>query len=650
LHAAADAVNGALVAHHARLRDGLGQHVDVSVQQSVTQTTLSSIVASALGHENFSFGAFSKQPETKKTLDLSGSGARTRRSKWRIVDGLVEMHLGMGPASGGKTNNFFAWMREEGMLPEKLQSWDWITIPKAITDGLITEEDMEEAREATAAFLSTRRKAEIIGEAMRRKILLAPIYTMEDLVNSPHHRARGFFQTVNDRGHERILPGDFALGIAEGFTPLAQAPALGQDNDILTGLAACPWPAPAVSRPVTAPFDGLKVVDLAWVVAGPAIGRVLADYGATVIRIESAKRVDTARLMGPFPDGKLDREHSALYETYNAGKLGLELDLAQEEAQAIVRDLVTWADVLVESFAPGQMQRWGLGYETLRAINPHLVMLSTSLMGQSGPYVAFAGFGNIGAAVSGFQNIVGWPDALPIGPFGPYTDFVGPRFALAALLAALDHRGDKGQGCWIDVSQAEAGMQFLAPAIADFAATGRITSAMGNRDPQMAPHGVFPALGEDRWIALAVRDDAEWSLLARTVGGEAKLPDFVTLAGRKAGEDQLEAIIGAWTAGQSPEALEAALQGLGIPAHVVANSTDMMSDAQLASRGHFVWLKHERGGKSLIEASRFMLSATPAAYRRTAPAYGRDNEYVLRQILGHDDERISRLRATNVLS
>jgi crotonobetainyl-CoA:carnitine CoA-transferase CaiB-like acyl-CoA transferase len=623
--------------------------VDISVQQSVTQATLAATIASAVGHDHFSFGV----PSSKTSLDLSGSGSRTRRSKWRLKDGLVEMHLGLGPASGGKTNNFFAWMRDEGHLPERMWRWDWVALPAAIKGGEVSEEDLEDARVATAAFFATKQKSEIVDQAMRRKILMAPICTVEDLIESPHHRLRGFFQTVQDGDDVIVLPGDFAKGLDGGFAPLAPAPTTAPvatgEGGLRLAPSDAPAPAPTPKAGGPAPFDGLKVLDLAWVVAGPAVGRVLADYGARVVRVESSKRVDTARLMGPFPGGGFDRERSACFETYNAGKLGLALDLGQETAREVVRDLVRWADVVVESFAPGQMERWGLGYEALRTIKPDLILLSTSLMGQSGPYAAFAGFGNIGAAMAGFQSLVGWPDAPPIGPFGPYTDYVGPRFGLAALLAALHRRAQTGHGAWLDVSQAEAGMQFLAPEIAEFSATGLVATALGNRDRHMSPHGVFPCAGEDRWIAIAVRDDDDWRILAGLIGGEAADLRFATLEARRREEAALEALLSAWTGSRPVEALEAELQAAGIAAHRASTSEDMVADPQLIHRGHYVHMAHEQGGESVIEASRFALSDTPAIYRRTAPSFGRDTLSVLRDILGYGSAQIERLEAAGVL-
>lgn len=400
---------------------------------------------------------------------------------------------------------------------------------------------------------------------------------------------------------------------------------------------------------MAAALEGLKVVDLAWVVAGPAIGRALADYGATVVRVESSVRIETARFMGPFPGGKPDPQRSALFDTYNTGKLGLALDLGREEARAVVMDLVRWADVLIESFAPGQMARWGLGPDTLREANRGLVGVSTSLMGLSGPYASFAGYGNVGAAVAGFQGLAGQPDALPLGPYGPYTDFIGPRFGLVALLAALDHRSRTGEGCWLDVSQAEAGMQFLGPQIADCAETGHVPAVAGNRDPQFAPHGVFRCAGDDAWVAVAVRDDAEWTRLATLLPAEARAEDLRTLADRKAREDQVEDLVAQWCGQLTAAEAEETLQALGIPAHGVSSSADMIADVQLAARGHFVRLPHPLGGESVVDASRFRLSETPAAYARPAPHFGRDARHVLVDLLGYDAGRFTRLEEAGVL-
>ncbi len=661
-HAAMDAVGGALVAHIARQASGRGQRVETAVQRSATQCTLSASLAPPIGHADYSIRPQYKGTKTK-SVDMSGSGARTQRSKWPSRDGLLELHLAIGPAAGRFTNNFFAVMRERGALSEEFAGWDWMSIHHRIMADEVTQEAMEAMRAEVGAFLLNIGHEEAVELAISRKLLLAPVTTVADLAASRHLAARGFFRTATDAGGRSLaLPGPFARTAAAGFADIPAAPALDGDGAAVRRdwLAEAPAgtapPRPAAVAPApAAPLAGLKVLDLAWVVAGPMIGRNLADFGATVVRMETAKRVDTARNMGPFPGGTFEPARSALFDNCNTGKLGLSLDLGRPEARAVVRDLAAWADVVVESFAPGQMDRWEIGYDVLRAGNPDLVMLSTSLMGHDGPWSALAGYGNIGAAMAGFQGLVGALDDLPIGPFGPYTDYIAPRFGLVVLLAALDARRRTGRGCRLDMSQSEAGMQFLASAFADFSATGRIARANANRDPDMAPHGVFPCLpdanGNPRWLALAVRDDAEWQRLAQAMGGAALAGDarFAALPDRQAHAAALEALVAGWTRDQEALALQDRLQALGLAAHIAANSEDLWADPQLQHLGHFVHQAHPLGPMT-VEACRIALSATPAAPARPAPTVGGDNVQVLRGILGYDEARIAELAAAGALT
>jgi crotonobetainyl-CoA:carnitine CoA-transferase CaiB-like acyl-CoA transferase len=385
-------------------------------------------------------------------------------------------------------------------------------------------------------------------------------------------------------------------------------------------------------------LDGIRVLDLTWVVAGPAVGRALADYGAEVIRVETRTRPDTARLIGPFHDGVPTVESSVLYGDVNAGKLGVTLDLKLEEAREVVRDLVRRSDVVLESFSPGVMDAWGLGYESLRALNEGVIMLSASLMGQTGPLGRFAGYGNIGAAMSGFQSLVGWPDRVPFGPYGPYSDYVAPRFALVILLAALD----RGEGCHIDLAQAEAAAHFLAPQLVEYRATGRVAERMGNRDREMAPHGVYPS-ADGRWVAIAARDDADWRALAERIGVADER--FATTAARLAHADELDELIAAWTATRAAAEVEQLLQADGVPAHVALDSETALADEQFVARGHFV----ELDAKTVVQGTRYRLSQTPAVVDRAAPTFGRDNDHVLRDLLGYDDARIASLEESGAL-
>lgn len=399
---------------------------------------------------------------------------------------------------------------------------------------------------------------------------------------------------------------------------------------------------------------GLKVLDLSWVVAGPLIGRSLADFGAEVVRVESSVRIETARLMQPFHGGVQDKEGSALFGNCNAGKLGLTLDLKAAEGQQVVRDLVAWADVVVESFSPGQLRKWGLDYDTLSADRPDLVMLSTSIAGQHGPWSTLAGFGNVGSSLSGFQHLVGHEDRLPMGTFGPYTDYVGPRLALVTLLAALEHRRRTGEGAYIDVAQVEAGIFFLSPQAAHHSYDGTIAVRHGNHDLQFSPHGVFPCLpvaGKDRFVAVAVRDAEEWVALAEAIGRPdlRDRADLATVEGRRAAEDEIERAVAAWTATRDGTEVEQRLQAAGVPSHLAVTSDDYPHDPQLAHRGHLVELPHPLHGTTHVEAPRYLLSETPGRPRHAAPTLGQHNEEVLARILRYDDERIAALRERGVL-
>lgn len=399
------------------------------------------------------------------------------------------------------------------------------------------------------------------------------------------------------------------------------------------------------------PLADIKVLDFMWVLAGPGITRAMADYGATVVRIESSNRIDPTRTVGPFKDDNAIVEGSALNSNNNAGKLTISLDLTKPEARAVVFDLVRWADVVCEAFSPKAMRGWGFDYESLRAIKPDLIMLSTCLMGQTGPLARFAGFGNLAAAMCGFYKLVGWPDRSPSGPFSAYTDYIAPRFGLVALMAALIHRRRTGEGQYIDQAQAESALHFLAEPILDAVASGRAYEPVENYDPNHAPHGVYPAAGEDRWIAIACRTEAQWRSLCAAMGRAALAADarFADQVARRENRAALDREVAEWTRGRDALETERVLQAAGVPAHTVQTPVDMRDDPQLAHRGHFVRVPHPAIGESWVENSRYRFSATPARVTAPGPTLGQHNELVLREILGYSDERIAALVANEVL-
>jgi crotonobetainyl-CoA:carnitine CoA-transferase CaiB-like acyl-CoA transferase len=636
LHAGADAAVAALIALHERERSGRGQWVDISAQASAAFCTLSANLAAG----------WNDRPTTRM-----GGGLRLGMFPLRLTypakDGYVNISFYFGSAVGPATRRLMEWIYEAGECDEALRDKDWIGLGALLMSGKEPFSEFIRAQETVAAFTSKRTKAELFAEARRRRVLLVPMSTVADLHHDPHLAAREYWRPPAPGLDGPRLPGPFAKFSGAPIVYRYPAPATpGQDNaSILAGLPAAE-PAPVSPGPARGPaLAGLKVIDLTWVMVGPSSMRVLADYGATVVKVESTTRVDTARTIAPFKDQQPGAERSAVYANYNAGKLGFTLNLATEEGRGVLKRLVAWADVIAEAFTPRVMRGWGLDYETLRAINPRLIYLSTSLGGATGPYSDVAGFGNLGAGLAGFTNLVGWPDRPPAGPAGAYTDYITPRFIVASILAAISHRDRTGEGQYIDISQAEASIHFLTPAVLDFDVNGHVLTPRGNRADDMAPHGVFRCKGEDRWVALAAATDAHWQALVDLVGPAAFPPGARDwdLAARQADETAIEAAIEAWTIARDPYEAEAALIAAGIPAHIVADHEDTFADPQLLHRGHFIRVPHAELGEVWLEGSRFQLSATPATVRSAGPVYGQHNDVVLRDILGLDDEAIAAL-------
>jgi crotonobetainyl-CoA:carnitine CoA-transferase CaiB-like acyl-CoA transferase len=334
----------------------------------------------------------------------------------------------------------------------------------------------------------------------------------------------------------------------------------------------------------------------------------------------------------------------------NAGKMGVALNLSKPEAREVVKDLARWADLVTESFTPGTMASLGLGYEQLSAINPSLVMLSSCVMGQTGPMAGFAGFGNLAAAVAGFFDITGWPDRAPAGPYLAYTDYTSAHLMVVTAMAALLHRRQTGTGQFVELSQSETALQFIAPALVASAATGTVFTRMGNDDLAMAPHGVYPAAGDDRWLALACPDDDRWPALCRLIDRPDLAADarLGTVAGRLRQRRLLDEAVSAWTSGRSPEEAAEACQAAGVAAYTVQTSADCLADPQLAHRGHVIELDHPQR-RSFVEATRARLSRTPGRPQGHAPLLGEHTFEVLSDVLGYDEDRIADLAAAEVL-
>ena len=385
--------------------------------------------------------------------------------------------------------------------------------------------------------------------------------------------------------------------------------------------------------------------------AGPVATRYLAEQGATVIKIESSRRPDFLRVLWMRPGDEHGLEGSPMFVMLNPGKQSIAIDMKRPEGVALAKRLVEWADVLCENFAPGPMERFGMSWNDLREINPRLVMASGCLFGQTGPHRSYPGFGAQGSALSGFNHLTGWPDRASSGPSGTITDSLAPRYVALAIVGALLEREQTGRGQYIDLSQVEAAAYSTSDVMLRYAANGEVVTRNGNRHEAAAPHGAFPCAGNERWIALACRNEGEWLSLRRAMDEPewAAEPRFETLAGRKQHEDELESLLAEWTRGQGDHELMAKLQAEGVPAGAVQDFEDLVHDPQLAARSHFLEREHAALGRLQLEHSGFRLSDSPHDYSTAGPLLGAHTDSVLSDILGLGDDEIEALHEANVL-
>lgn len=398
-------------------------------------------------------------------------------------------------------------------------------------------------------------------------------------------------------------------------------------------------------------LQGVKVADFSWVITGPLATKYLADHGATVVRVESKSKLDLARAYIPYAGGIPGVNRCAFFAAYNSNKYSITLNLNHSEGIEIARRLIAWADLVIENFMPETMEGWGLGYEELKKIKPDIIMIRASMQGQTGPYASQPGFGTMMQASAGFTRLVGWQDRPPAGTAIPYTDFIAPWYIVIAALGALDYRGRTGKGQCIDLSQLEAAISFLSPAILDYTVNRRVQDPMGNCCPYAAPHGAYRCKGEDRWCAIAVFNDEEWKALVQVMGNPewSQQTRFATLLGRKENEEELDRLVEEWTINYPPEEVMQVLQEAGVAAGLVENGKDLHQDPQLKHRHHFWLLKHPEMGVTAYDGPSFRLSETPAELNRAAPCLGEHTEYVCREILGMSDEEFVALLAEGVL-
>jgi benzylsuccinate CoA-transferase BbsF subunit len=396
-------------------------------------------------------------------------------------------------------------------------------------------------------------------------------------------------------------------------------------------------------------FEGINVADFSWAVTGPMTMKFLADYGATVVHIETSTNVDLVRVCPPFKDENPGLNTAGWFLEYNSSKLGISLNMKRPRGIEIAKKLVAWADIVAASFVPGAMERLGLGYEDLKKIKPDIIAYFTCNMGQTGPRAKQVGYGAQLAAHAGFFAVTGWPDRSPVEPFGAITDYTSVIMAISAVAAALDYRRRTGKGQLIDLSQLETGVFFQTTAVLDYIVNKRVWNRRGNRSSRAAPHGAYRCRGDDRWCAIAVYNDEEWEAFCRVMGNPVWTRDtrFSTLLGRIKNAVELDRLVEEWTVNHSAEEVMALLQEAGVPAGVVENSEDAYRDPQFKHRHHFWELEHAEMGKTAHPSLGFGLTKTPEELK-AAHCLGEHTEYVCTQILGMSDMEFTSLLADGV--
>ncbi len=667
-HAGAQAAAGAMAAlWHRQMNGGEGQHVDVSIQVAVIWTLMN----------------ISTMPQLHKT-NMERAGAFRRRPrvhgpplKLRVVhpckDGFITAMIIGGGRGIASMVPLIRWMEEDGVAPDFMQGRDWTTwdMDELIARGDVGAEEIQTVHDEIDKFILTKTKAELYDRALRDRFLLAPCNTAQDIAEDPQLQAREFWPEVY---HPELDDPVTYLGpyIKLGESPInarRRAPLIGEHNDeVLGGLDLGDKQAPKASqgtvndasRSKSMPFEGVKVLDFTWIGVGPVTIKYLGDHGADVIHVESVSRPDGLRSAPPFKDGQSGINRSQFPANFNTSKYGLGLNMAKPEAVELIKRVIAeWQpDIISESFTPKAMRNWGLDYESVKKIKPDIIYFSTCQQGQTGPRAMYPGYGQLASSLAGYYQITGWPEREPVTPYGAYSDFVNPPNGFAAIVAALEYRRRTGKGQHLDLSQYEGAMHYKAPVIMDYLVNGRITIRNGNRDEVYVPHGVYPCKDEVRaltgpgesWCAIAVTTDEEWEALCDAMGSPAWTQEarFATFANRKENEDELDSLLGEWTAQYQAHEVMRLLQKAGVPAGAVQSQADLWEDPQLKHRDHFQWLNHTECGPMPYDGLQFLLSKTPGKLRPQA-LIGEHNELILKEFISLTDDEIGNLVASEVL-
>ena len=479
-----------------------------------------------------------------------------------------------------------------------------------------------------------------------------PTLSFDQFGESEHYQVAGQFAELEapELG-ETLSYSRSPLDPVQSPLPIAPAPRLGSAE--APGSTDQQTAHPSRHEPMSLqPLKGIRVIDMTWVVAGPLGGRILANFGAEVLKVESMARLDGVRGQ-PTVENGFSVDHAGLFNGANTSKKSVTLNLSDERGRELFRKLVATADVVVNNYSAGTLDRMGLGYELLREINPGIIVLHLPGVGGESPWRKLRTLGNLLLAASGMNFLMGFPGRPPRGPGVAYPDFTSPHLLAVSVLAALRARERSGEGREIELSQLSATVALVGAEWMRFAHTGETPERPGNRDANHCPHGVYRTIGEDEWVAIAVRGDSEWAAFATAIG-RPKLTTaerFASHEARKANEDELDAIISDWAGNQDKWQAAERLQAAGIAANAVENLRDMM-EVDEHFRDHFQIIQQPSAPELDIaverDAIRFMHEDDRILQR--SPMLGEHNEYALREIAGLSQEEFDELVVAGVIA
>jgi crotonobetainyl-CoA:carnitine CoA-transferase CaiB-like acyl-CoA transferase len=579
-HADMAAAAGAMAAHYERGQSGRGQHVDVAAQEVALSRNVSGILV--------------WQFDRRKLARVGGAlnyGRATVRCIWPLADGWCFHSLMTGRFGAPANQALSDWIDELG-LDNPLRGTDWVRYDRSSLDPALRVR----WEAAIERFFRTRSRSELTHDGRRRGINATVLASPAEVLVDPHLQARDFWQQQPGRR----TPTRFVRFEAGSKTrPRARAPD---------------------ARP--GPLSGVRVLDFSWALVGSITTKVLGDLGAEVIKVESRTRPCLSRLdVQVAASSARSLDDKPWFAHLNSSKKSLSIDLKVSASREVITPLIAWADLVVENFSPGTMAKLGLAYPQLQQINPDVVLVSGSVFGQTGPLAQEWGVDGTGAALSGRTLLTGWPDRDPVIPGAlPYGDVIVPYVMVAAALAALQRRRERGGGGHIDAAMYEICVQQMYPAMIA-AQSGEQPQRSGNRDPAFYHQGVYPVAGDDRWIAISCRTQADWQRLSKLSG----IDELAT-------DQQREHRLAAWSAPRSGEQLVEALQGAGIAAGLAEDIEDLLEhDPQIQARGSLTPLDHAQLGK-------FGHMRTPISFSRSgfapysAPRIGEHNEWICRSL------------------